>query len=67
MKKDYPREGDWMNKKLKENASSGSTSAGNIASCSTGLHFPLFKRMPATNLFGGYNEVEMKKSKKDKK
>ena len=55
-----------MSNKLKENASAGSTSAGSIASCSTGLHFPLFKRIPATNLFGGYTEVKMKKDKKDK-
>lgn len=64
MKKDNTGEDDWMSKKLKENASSGATSAGNIASCSTGLHFPLFKRIPATNLFGGYTEVKMKKDKK---
>ena len=54
-----------MSKKLKENASSGATSAGSIASCSTGLHFPLLKRLPATNIFGGYKEVPMK-DKKDK-
>lgn len=52
-----------MSKKLKENASSGSTSAGNIASCSTGLHFPLLTRLPKSILFGGYTEV--KKDKKD--
>lgn len=54
-----------MSKKLKENASAGSTSAGSIASVSTGLHYPLLKRLPATNLFGGYTEVKMK-DKKDK-
>ncbi|AZU98263.1 hypothetical protein SEPL_108 [Salmonella phage SE_PL] len=54
-----------MSKKLKENASSGATSAGSIASVSTGLHFPLMKRLPKTILFGGYTEVNMEK--KDKK
>lgn len=54
-----------MSKKLKENASAGATSAGNIASVSSGLHFPLLKRLPATNIFGGYTEVKIK-DKKDK-
>lgn len=54
-----------MSKKLKENASSGATSAGNIASTSTGLHFPLMRRLPKTILFGGYTEVKM--GNKDKK
>jgi|AGFS01.1.fsa_nt_gi hypothetical protein len=53
-----------MSKKLKENASSGATSAGAIASVSSGLHFPLMKRLPATNLFGGYTEVKMDKKEK---
>ena len=54
-----------MSKKLKETASAGVTSAGNIASVSSGLHFPLLKRLPATNIFGGYTEVKIK-DKKDK-
>lgn len=55
-----------MSKKLKENASSGATSAGNVASVSSGLHFPLLKRLPATNIFGGYKEVKMKDTKDTK-
>lgn len=66
MKKDNQREEDWMSKKLKENASTGSTSSGNIASVSGGLNFPLLKRLPATNIFGGYKEIKVKDSK-DKK
>lgn len=54
-----------MSKRLKENASTGATSSGNIASVSGGLHFPLLKRLPATNIFGGYKEVIIK-NKKDK-
>lgn len=52
-----------MSKKLKENASSGATSAGSIASVSSGLNFPLLKRLPATNIFGGYTEVKVKNKK----
>ncbi len=44
-------------KKLKENASPGATSAGGIASVSTGLNFPLMSRMPKSNFFG-YKEVK---------
>lgn len=47
-------------KKLKENATAGATSAGGIASVSTGLNFPLLTRMPKSNFFG-YKEVKDKK------
>lgn len=50
-------------KKVNENASSGATSAGGIASVSTGLNYPLLSRMPPTNFFG-YKEVKVKKDKK---
>lgn len=46
-------------KKINENASAGSTSAGNIASVSTGLNFPLLKRLPPSNFFG-YKEYKIK-------
>lgn len=45
--------------KLKENASAGTTSAGAVASVSTGLNYPLLRRMPPTNFFG-YKVVETK-------
>ncbi len=51
-----------MKKKVNENASGGATSAGGIASVSTGLNYPLLKRMPPTNFFG-YKEVKLKKDK----
>lgn len=51
-----------MKKKLKENSSVGATSAGSIASVSTGLHYPLLKRIPPTNFFG-YKEYKIKKDK----
>ncbi|EMR6005916.1 hypothetical protein WJW27_002616 [Escherichia coli] len=46
-------------KNIKENASSGATSAGAIASVSTGLHYPLHRRLPPTDFFG-YKVVETK-------
>lgn len=51
-----------MKKKLKENASAGATSAGAVASISTGLNYPLLKRIPPTNFFG-YKEYKIKKDK----
>lgn len=51
-------------KKLKENATAGATTAGGIASVSTGLHFPLLTRMPKSNFFG-YKEVKDNKKKGD--
>lgn len=51
-----------MKKKVNENASAGATSAGSVASVSTGLNYPLLKRMPPTNFFG-YKEVKIKKDK----
>lgn len=39
-------------KKINENASPGSTSSGSVASVSSGLNYPLLKRMPPTNFFG---------------
>lgn len=51
-----------MKKKLKENASAGATSAGAVASVSTGLNYPLLKRIPPTNFFG-YKEYKIKKDK----
>lgn len=53
-----------MKKKISENASSGSTSAGGIASVSSGLNYPLLSRLPPSNFFG-YKEVKV--DKKDKK
>ena len=53
---------DMKKNKLKENASAGSTSAGAIASVSTGLNYPLLRRMPPTNFFG-YKVVETQKQK----
>lgn len=38
-------------KNISETASSGATSAGAIASTSSGLHFPLAKRLPPINVF----------------
>lgn len=52
-----------MKKKFNENASSGATSAGAIASVSTGLNYPLLTRLPPTNFFG-YKEVKINKDKK---
>lgn len=51
-----------MKKKVNENASAGATSAGSVASVSSGLNYPLLKRMPPTNFFG-YKEVKLKKDK----
>lgn len=50
--------------KLKENASAGATSAGAVASVSTGLNYPLLRRMPPTNFFG-YKVVENKNKDKE--
>ncbi|GAB0877556.1 hypothetical protein MZ16F87_41740 [Escherichia coli] len=50
--------------KLKENASAGATSAGAVASVSTGLNYPLLRRMPPTNFFG-YKVVETKNKDKE--
>ena len=47
-------------KKLKENATSGATTSGGIASVNTGLNYPLITRLPKTNFFG-YKEVNSKK------
>lgn len=47
-------------KKIDENASSGATSAGSVASVSGGLNYPLITRMPKTNFFG-YKEYKSKK------
>lgn len=47
-------------KKLEENASAGSTSAGGIASVSGGLNYPLLTRLPKSNFFG-YKEYKSKK------
>lgn len=47
-------------KKLDETASAGATSAGAVASVSSGLNFPLLRRMPPTNVF-----LPKKKKKKD--
>ena len=44
-------------KKINESATSGSTSAGAIANVSTGLNHSMIKRMPPTNIFGGYSTV----------
>lgn len=49
-----------MNKKLKENASAGATSAGAIASVAGGLNYPLLTRIPKSNFFG-YKEHKPKK------
>ena len=49
--------------KIKENATSGATSSGSIASVNTGLNFPILSRMPKTNFFG-YKEVK-KANKKE--
>lgn len=51
---------DMKKKKVNENASSGATSAGGIASVSGGLNYPLITRMPKTNFFG-YKEYKGKK------
>lgn len=53
-----------MKKKIKENASAGATSAGAVASVSTGLNYPLLRRMPPTNFFG-YKEYKVKNKKGD--
>lgn len=57
--KNVIREIDMKKKNIKENASSGATSAGAIASVSTGLHYPLHRRLPPTDFFG-YKVVETK-------
>lgn len=46
--------------KVNENASAGATSAGNVASVSSGLNFPLITRLPKSNFFG-YKEYKPKK------
>lgn len=51
-----------MNKKLKENAGSGSTSAGAIASVTSGFNYPLLTRIPKSNFFG-YKEYNKPKKK----
>lgn len=43
--------------KIQENASAGATSAGAVASVSSGLNYPLLKRMPKNNFFG-YKEYK---------
>lgn len=53
-----------MKNKIKENASAGATSAGAVASVSTGLNYPLLRRMPPTNFFG-YKEYKVKNQKGD--
>lgn len=53
-----------MKKKIKENASAGATSAGAVASVSTGFNYPLLRRMPPTNFFG-YKEYKVKNQKGD--
>lgn len=53
-----------MKKNIKENASSGATSSGAIASVSGGLNYPLLKRLPPSNFFG-YKEYKIKKDKKE--
>lgn len=50
-------------RKITESASSGSTSAGSIASVSGGLNYPLISRLPPTNFFG-YKEYSPKTKKK---
>ncbi len=47
-------------KQVNETASTGSTSAGAVASVSTGLNFPLLTRMPKTDIYG-YSEYNPKK------
>lgn len=56
-----------MKKNVNESASSGATSSGAIASTPNGMHFSLLKRMPPTNIFGGYSPVPENKQKKKKK
>lgn len=51
-------------KNIKENAPTASTSAGAIASVSTGLHYPLHRRLPPTNFFG-YKIVDIKDKDKE--
>ena len=53
-------------KKLNETASEGSTSAGAIATTNNGLHFPLARRLPPTNVTWQPVKVEDDKSKTDK-
>lgn len=53
------------NKKLSENASSGSTSAGSIASVPSGFNFPIITRLPPSNMFG-YSEYKPKEEDKKK-
>lgn len=51
-----------MKKDIKENASTGATSAGSIASNTQGLHYPIITRLPKSNFFG----MKEYKPKKDK-
>ena len=54
-------------KKINESASSGATSAGGIASVASGVNFPLHRRIPPTNIFGGYSPVPDDNTKGKKK
>ncbi|AUS02601.1 hypothetical protein NVP2275O_020 [Vibrio phage 2.275.O._10N.286.54.E11] len=56
-----------MKKQMKESATGGGTSAGAIASVPGGFNFPLHKRIPPTNLFGGYSPVPQQNTKNNKK
>lgn len=51
-------------KKINENASSGATSAGAIASVPGVLNNSIIRRIPPTNIFGGYSPVNTPKTKK---
>ena len=56
-----------MKKKIKESATSGATSSGGIATVPNGLNHSIIKRIPPTNIFGGYSPVNDKKKKKNGK
>lgn len=55
-----------MKRNIKESSTAGATSAGAIATCSTGLHFPLSTRLPKTDVFG-YTEYKPSEDKNKKK
>lgn len=54
-----------MKKDIKESSTAGATSAGAIATVSTGLNFPLLTRLPKTDIYG-YSEYKGSEKKKPK-
>lgn len=52
---------------LNENATSGATSAGNVASIAQPLNYSIQRRLPPTNIFTSSAPTNIIDKKKDKK